>query len=319
MSQPQAREKRGRKRSHPNPLPDIQAIAAIRALHRVMDKNKWSELQTRKEYEQIASSPAFSELDEKETNYAQFHFDADTFKKAASRNRDTNKSLNDYNKWGIYLWMREIYPEELKSALTDEAFWRREEELYAFHSLCGYKSLDTERALTLRGSYNLYRPAHFDPVDSILIQRFVVGGNDETEMFDCALTGEYEKLPGVVIDDKFTGKIAPQDSRAAAILPAPHNLGGWIIIHFDDIEINYAKKEAISMSGLMVTALGNGRSSAWPLYAERVNPGEPISNPIILRSDFSTLPERIVEALDRGAVHWEAKHHQRSLTDPRQA
>ena len=52
-------------------------------------------------------------------------------------------------------------------------------------------------------------------------------------------------------------------------------------------------------------------------FAERVAANGPIENPMLSRSDFSNFPESVVEAMGRGAVHWNAKHYPNLFSAPR--
>lgn len=300
----------GRKPKHPNPLSNVHAVAAMSVLNKIRKDNGWSESETIRQVADAALSPKIQELDPEELGYAQFDFDPVTFKKVTSE----DVKLNENNKWGIYLWMREYYGNDLKISVMEETLRQKEQLIHSFNKLFGYDELNTDIAGAIGGHYNLYRPFYSDPHERIIVQRLIVGEGDS--IFNCTITGEYEVSPNDFVRDEFKGKIIPQGDRVAAVLRIPNNFRGSMSIQFDELDINSGGSEVKSMSGLMVTTIGNARSSAWPILADRVKADEPINHPIISRSEFGSIPAKVLEALDRGSVHWNAKHYPNAFSGP---
>jgi len=146
-----------------------------------------------------------------------------------------------------------------------------------------------------------------DPHRKIFLQRLTVG--DGTNVFDCKITGHYETAPGDVIDDLFVGKIVPQGERVAAVLRFPSEAKGSMLVHIDELNLVAGGTRVQTMSGLMITAIGAARSSAWPIFATRVDPASKIEQAVLSREDAKKLPPEVLEAMDRGAVHWKAEHY----------
>lgn len=294
--------RRGRKKRHGSPLTAVEATAAMRTLAAVRKTEKWNEAETRRRAFNAVDLPKIQNLPRSEVDKAEFDFDIGTFKKVIN----VDLSLNDHHKWGIFLWMREYYGNDLKKRILEETLKQKEKLLHSFNKLLGFDELNTEIASAIKGHYDLYRPLYSSP-DKILVQRFVVSTKES--IFDCSLSGTYETSPGRTITDRFVGKIVPQGERVAAVLRIPNNFKGMMILHFDDLDIASGGDEVQTMGGLMMTAIGNGRSSAWPIYARRVHEEEVITHAIITQADFHLIPDDAVEAMQRGAVHWNSKHY----------
>lgn len=301
-------ERRGRKRKHPNPLSDIDAMAAMRVLNEVRVRENWSEAEAKRRFEDVVNQDRIVALGDDELENAEFDIDPATFKKIV--NNDIR--INDSHKWGIFLWMREYFSNELEAKKLEELLRQKEKLLHAFNQLLGFDELNHQIAQALVGSYDLYRPLYSNPYEEILIQRLVIGS--EKSVFDCKLFGEHKTKTGAIEQDQFEGKIVPQGDRVAAVLRVPRNFKGSMIAHFDDLDTIRGGGEVRSMSGLVLTAIGNRRASAWPIFASRVEPNSPLEKSVIGRSAAHELPRQVIEALDRGAVHWSSTYYPRTFS-----
>lgn len=275
----------------------------MRTFEKVRQKEGWDNRQALHRMINAADLQPILALPDEEVELAEFEIDAATFSKILI----FDLTLNHRHRWGLFLWMRECYGDLLREEIAAETLYQRERSLEEFNKLMGFEGLDASAARAFQGYFNLYRPYYQDPSERIITQRLVIGS--ERSLFDCTLTGDYEGHRGRVVSDNFSGKVTPQNTHMFGLLRTPGRYHGSIIIHFDELDVNAGGALINAMKGVMITAIGNSRSSAWPFFAERVDNGAPIPFPIVARADFDKLPAAAVEAMRRGAVHWNPSHY----------
>jgi len=135
--------RRGRKKAHPQPLPDIDAVAAMLVFNEVKLRNRWSERRACDEIESAVDAPGIVILDDKEIAKAEFVFDLTTFRKVLN----VDLSLNHYHKWAVYLWAEAKFEKELTARTIEEHLRQNETLLHSFNKLLGYDELNVDAAM----------------------------------------------------------------------------------------------------------------------------------------------------------------------------
>lgn len=294
---------RGRKPPHPKPLPDVEALAAMRTFEQVRHKERWDSREALKQMREAPSREEMANLSLEELDLAEFEIDPATFSKVLI----CNVSLNHKHKWAVFLWMRQCYGALLHEILANEQVHQKERSLAEWNNLLGNGRLHPKKLAAFQGSFNLIRPYYQDPARYLITQRLIIGSKDS--LFDCVLSSDFEDHQGYTVNDHFTGKVVPHGFGMLGMLTTPDPVNGIVVAHFDEIDDHAGGRIVNVMKGIMITAIGRSSSSAWPFYARRAEKDSPIPFPFVGKSDFDKLPAAAVEAMRRGAVHWNPAHY----------
>ena len=175
-------------------------------------------------------------------------------------------------------------------------------------------------AAEFSGEYLFFQPYHRNPHEEVNVCHLKVGGeNDDFRQGHSVrfrfLSREFNSLN----PNEFTDFLASYEGRIV-----PHNTGGYIFLsggiagmvviaidhtHSQRMEGNH-RELVHSFRGTMLAAVGHGHpSSAWPIYAVRMNENTLEKGPKILKRcvmdpRVHPLFRDVLSELDRGGVVW---------------
>lgn len=213
-------------------------------------------------------------------------------------------SKNQEEAKAFYLYFTKHYPNLLEKEIKKEKMKKEEVLVKSAHvHFSGALLKDMTVAERLRGEYQLYRRSPFDPDDTFFACKFSIGGDSD---FDCRF--ETSDNNG---DSEATivaaGKLVPlsnNTNRFIALFAAADGAGQFIF-QFDQVTVYPTKRKVLQ--GIVMSAFGPSRSSAWPVYAVSSPTG---AAPVIRKfgiDELQNMPADIREELDRGAVLWNEK------------
>jgi len=286
------------------PLDPVDAVAAIRTLALIRDREGWTYERTAQlladEAEQEPISPEAREL----ASEADFMPDDNTVYRALRSGRPPN----DPAAKAIILWMSRAYADEFVTMRLEEHLRQRETLVSALKDALGHGAgLTLDAVRSFAGEYRLYQPFHLKPRTHIMVSRFSIGRDEN--LFDCMMTSRFTNELGKEREGIVGGKIVPHGTRLLAIMTSAGTSRSNFIIHFDGVDHHLNQEAVDSLGGLMIAAAGTESASAWPVFAERLNEAEEFEPHVIEASNYAELPLPLRDRFDRGAVYWHAKDY----------
>lgn len=309
--------RKGRRSKHPNPLPDIDEHATLLAIDEIYRQKEWGPSDIRRSLNDFFGRKNYNNITAKELENADFGISDSS----VSRFIRKEIKLNGFNLWAIFLFVKEDYGKILSDKQIGEQLNRKETLVKALRRALGYTNdVNLDNIRSMQGTYKLYRPAFFDTNNHILVHSFKIGEDigNEASFFDCELSGVFIDNNGVERENRFVGKVAPHGKNVMAILTSPTPRKSNVVLHFDFLDSDTSENVIKALNGIALTAVGDVRASAWPIYALRLSNDDKkdFQPSIIPAHQYSTLPKSVQEALARGAVHWNEAHFPKPYGEP---
>lgn len=165
------------------------------------------------------------------------------------------------------------------------------------HAQSGYEEL-----IRLNGHYRMFRRSPFHPESRVLISELQVGDVEQPSL--TKLTARYTDLDGQAVDSVASGRISPVWGNKAVVVLHYRPRGSAIMMLEGLTFAESGNGNVQSAVGILTNTLSGPRSSAWPIYMERIdNDLVPVTDEVPI-DQVHGLSTKLDEQIACGFIDW---------------